>query len=401
MRIFADKTIILGVTGSIAAYKAALIASQLHQAGARVQVAMTRAATHFIAPLTFESLTHRPVAVDVLALGPNSSIEHVTLAHEADLILIAPATANTIARLAHGLADDAVSAIALDTRAPIVIAPAMETGMWENAATQENVARLQARGVTFVEPGSGHLASGATGKGRLAEIDKIIAAARMVLAREGSLAGKKVVITAGGTSEPIDPVRVISNHSSGKMGMALAEEALERGAEVEIISTIESGAPIGCELTLVNTTRELHDAVLEHTRDADLLIMAAAPADYRPRESADRKIKKEQAESLAIELVRNPDVLGAVAARRNAEPGTGPRTVIGFAAETDNLIENALSKLTRKRLDLIVANPVPQTFGSDRVQATLLDRSGERITLEPMPKEELAAIIMDRAEGLM
>ncbi len=185
------------------------------------------------------------------------------------------------------------------------------------------------------------------------------------------------------------------------MGMALAEEAMERGAQVRLISTIESGVPLGCELTMVGTTREMHDAVLQQTRDADLLIMAAAPADYRPRESADKKITKEKSESLTIELVRNPDVLVAIATRREAEPNIGPRTVVGFAAETDNLLENAQAKLTRKRLDLLVANPVPQTFGSDRIQATLLDRSGEIIALDPMPKEELAAIILDRAEGLM
>ncbi|MGB8647462.1 MAG: bifunctional phosphopantothenoylcysteine decarboxylase/phosphopantothenate--cysteine ligase CoaBC [Anaerolineae bacterium] len=401
MKIFIDKNIILCVSGSIAAYKAATLASQLYQAGACVQVAMTRAATHFITPLTLESITHRPVVLDVLALGANSTIEHVTLAHEAHLVLIAPATANTIARLAHGLADDAVSAIVLDTRAPIVIAPAMETGMWENPATQENLARLRARGMTIIEPGSGHLASGATGQGRLAEPDRILAVLRTILARHESLAGKKVVITAGGTHEPIDPVRMITNHSSGKMGFALAEEALERGAQVELITTVESGAPIGCKVTPVSTTQDLYDAVIERTRDTDLLIMAAAPADYRPRQSASHKIKKDQSEALTLELVRNPDVLGAIADRRQADPASCPRVVVGFAAETDNLIANARDKLERKRLDLIVANPVPQTFGSNRVKAILLDTAGDIIELDPMPKEHLAAIILDRVEPLL
>ncbi|MGE5139389.1 MAG: bifunctional phosphopantothenoylcysteine decarboxylase/phosphopantothenate--cysteine ligase CoaBC [Rudaea sp.] len=401
MKIFTDKTVILCVTGSIAAYKAATLASEIHQSGARVHVVMTPSATHFIGPLTFESITHQPVAQDVLALGADSAIEHVALAKQADLVLIAPATANTIARLAHGLAGDAVSALVLDTRAPIVIAPAMETGMWENPVTQENVAHLKARGVTFVEPGTGYLASGATGKGRLAEPDKIMAVARSILARRGPLNGKTVVVTAGGTQEPLDPVRVITNLSSGRMGQALAQEALERGAAVRLISTVADGMPYGATVIPVRTTQEMYEAVLEYSCDADVLIMAAAPSDYRPQHYADHKIKKDLSEELVLELVRNPDVLQAVARRREEEPGSGPHIVVGFAAETEDLIENARAKLERKRLDLIVANPVPQTFGSDRVQATLLDGSGDAIELEPMPKDHLAAIIFDRVQPLL
>jgi phosphopantothenoylcysteine decarboxylase / phosphopantothenate---cysteine ligase len=402
MNLFRDKTIVLGVTGSIAAYKAAVLASQLYQAGAQVYVAMTRAATHFITPLTFESLTHHPVATDVLALGPNSEIEHVALAQRADALLIAPATANTIAKLAHGLADDAVSAIALDTRAPLVVAPAMETGMWENPATQENVAKLRERGITFVEPGTGHLASDAEGTGRLAEPEQIFAALRAVFARHGPLAGQRVVITAGGTHEPIDPVRVITNRSSGKMGLALAQAALERGARVVFITTASSdAAPIGVEVRQVGTTEELRQAVLELARGADALIMAAAPADYRPVSAADHKIKKEASEQLAIELLRTPDILGEVAQLRERQPQLAPRAVVGFAAETDDLLANARSKLERKRLDLIVANPVPQTFGSDRVQATLLNASGGINELEPMTKERLAEIILDEIAALL
>ncbi|MGE5140825.1 MAG: bifunctional phosphopantothenoylcysteine decarboxylase/phosphopantothenate--cysteine ligase CoaBC [Rudaea sp.] len=398
MRIFQDKNIVLGITGSIAAYKAVALASQLHQWGARVRVAMTPAATHFVGPLTFESLTGFPVATDVLSLGPDSSIEHVRLAKDADLLVIAPATANTIARLASGLADDVISAIALDTRAPILIAPAMETGMWENPATQENVNRLRDRGVLFVEPGTGHLASGASGPGRLADNERIFSAMRSIFGRYGDLVGRRVVVSSGGTSEAIDPVRFITNHSSGRMGFALAEEALLRGADVELITTVTSGAPIGARITRVETTGELYQAVLDRTCDSDVLIMAAAPADFRPVRAAEKKIKKEQSEKFSVEMIRNPDVLEAVARRREQDPCAGPRVTVGFAAETDSLIDNARSKLERKRLDLIVANPVPQTFGSDQIQATLLDALGEVIELDPMPKGQLARIIFDRIE---
>lgn len=399
MKIFSGKTIILAVTGSIAAYKAAELASHLDQEGADVRVAMTAAAMRFIGPLTFESLTHRPVAHDVLELGADSEIEHVALARAADLLLIAPATANTIAKLAHGLADDAVSAIALDTRAPIIVAPAMETGMWENAATQQNVRTLCARGITIIEPASGHLASGAEGKGRLANLDDIVAAARTLLARAGTLSGRRVVVTAGGTQEPIDPVRVITNHSSGKMGLALAEAALERGARVSFISApIDGAMPLGAETIPVSTTEELAAAVLQVSRDADALIMAAAPVDFRSLHVAGQKIKKDKTERLTLELTRNPDILEAVARLRAEEAAHAPRVVVGFAAETDNLLENARVKLESKRLDLIVANPVPQSFGSDRVKATLLQASGEILDLEPMAKERLAEIIMDHVE---
>ncbi len=314
MNIFLNKNIILGVTGSIAAYKAAALASTLCQSGARVQVVMTPAATHFVGPLTFESITHLPVVQDVLALGRDSEIEHVALAQRADLLLIAPATANTIAKLALGFADDALSAIALDTRAPIVIAPAMETGMWENWATQENIDRLRARGMTIVEPGIGHLASGASGRGRLAEPGQILAAVRTVFARSGSLSGKRIIVTAGGTQEPIDPVRVITNRSSGKMGTALAQEAVDRGAHVCFIRTQpEIVPPIGAQVHDAGTSEQLRAAVLELVAGADALLMAAAPADFRVRSESEHKIKKENAEQLTLELVRNPDILAEIA----------------------------------------------------------------------------------------
>lgn len=396
MNLFQDKTVLLGVTGSIAAYKSAALASRLHQLGARVHVAMTDAAVHFVGPLTFEALTHHPVLRDVLALTAESEIEHVTFAKRAQLIIVAPATANTIAKLAHGFADDVISAIALDTRAPILLVPAMETGMWENPATQQNVEILKQRGVFVVEPNAGNLASGAQGRGRMAEPNEIVAMARHLLARDGPLAGKRVVITAGGTREAIDPVRVISNHSSGKMGYALADEALSRGAEVSLITSMSDlPDPFGAKITRVVSTADLMDAVLREMRGADVLVMAAAPADFRPASRADQKIKKEERAELTIPLVRNPDILGEVARVRAEQPNDAPRLVIGFAAETNDLIQNARNKLERKNLDMLVANPVPQTFGSEQVKATLLKRDGTETELQAMPKEELASVIFD------
>lgn len=402
MNLFHDTTIILGVTGSIAAYKSAAIASQLYQLGARVHVAMTDAAAQFVGPLTFATLTHNPVLRDVLALTAASEIEHVTFAKRAQLVIVAPATANTLAKIAHGFADDVLGAIVLDTRAPILLAPAMETGMWENSATQENLATLKRRGMFVVEPSAGHLASGAQGKGRMAEPREIIALARHILARNGALAGKRVVITAGGTREAIDPVRVISNHSSGKMGYALADEALSRGAAVSLITSVQGlAAPFDAEITRVVSAQDMLDAVLNEMRGADVLIMAAAPADFRPASSAEQKIKKEEMSELTISLVRNPDILGEVARLRLAQPDAAPRVVVGFAAETNDLLAHARSKLERKRLDMLVANPVPQTFGSDMVKAILLKSDGSEMDLEPMTKEELAGVILDQVSQKM
>lgn len=393
VRFLRDKTILLGVTGSIAAYKAAMLASQLTQAGARVDVVMTREATLFISALTFESLTHRHVVTDVMALLPDSQIGHVAMAQRADIFVIAPATAHTLAKLAHGLADDAVSATALDTRASLVLAPAMETGMWEHAATQENVAKLAARGAVIVEPGVGRLASGASGRGRLADLDDIIDTIRAVLGRGGDLAGRKVVVTAGGTQEPIDPVRVIANHSSGKMGFALAESARDRGARVTLIASATNlRVPRGIEFISAPSAAEMRDAVLREISDADALVMAAAVADFRPAHAAEQKIKKGNAETLTLELVRNPDILLQVSSLATRH---SPLVVVGFAAETDDLLANARAKLESKKLDLIVANPVPSAFGSDIDQATLIERGGAVTELPPLAKEELAEKILD------
>jgi phosphopantothenoylcysteine decarboxylase/phosphopantothenate--cysteine ligase len=399
-RILLNKNILLGVTGSIAAYKAASLASQLTQAGAHVDVMMTREVTLFVSAMTFEALTHRHVVTDVMAMLPDSTIGHVAMAKRADAFVIAPATAHTIAKIAHGLADDAVSATALDTRAPLIIAPAMETGMWENVATQDNVAVLKARGVTMVEPGVGPLASGLSGRGRLADLDAIVDTIRAVLGRNGDLANRKIVVTAGGTQEPIDPVRVIANHSSGKMGFAIAEAARDRGARVTLIAGVTNlRAPHGIDVISAPSAREMRDAVMQSIPDADALVMAAAVADFRPAQASEQKIKKGNAETLTLELVKNPDILQEVATRQavNQKSKIENRKliVVGFAAETHDLLANARAKLESKDLDLIVANPVPQSFGTDLNQATLLKRDGTANELPPLPKEELAEKILD------
>lgn len=391
MNVLHHKHILLGVTGSIAAFKAAHLASQLTQFGADVDVVMTREAAQFVAPLTFESLTHRHVVTDVMQLLPDSQIGHVALAKRADLFVIAPVTAHTIAKLAQGFADDAVSATALDTRAPLLLAPAMENNMWENVATQENVEKLKTRGVMFIEPGVGHLASGMSGKGRLAEVDEIIDVIRATLGRGGNLANHKILVTAGGTQEAIDPVRVLANQSSGKMGLALAERARDRGAQVTLIAGVTSQRiPRGMEVVNASSAIAMRDAVMNLISDADALIMAAAVADFRPAKSSEQKIKKGKEDKIVAELVKNPDVL------QEASLALVRRTVlVGFAAETQELIANARAKLEAKNLDLIVANPVPQSFGTDMVQATLITRGGVVTELLPMLKEDLAEKILD------
>jgi len=395
IRILQNKTILLGVTGSIAAYKAAMIASQLTQAGAHVDVVMTREATQFVGAMTFEALTHRHVVTDVMAMMPDATIGHVVMAKRADAFVIAPVTAHTLAKLAHGLADDAVSATALDTRAPLILAPAMESGMWEHPATQANVATLIARDAIIVEPGTGHLASGLSGKGRMADVDDILDTLRATLGRAGDLANRKIVITAGGTQEAIDPVRVIANHSSGKMGFALATAARDRGARVTLIAGVTAlRVPRGIEHIRATSARAMRDAVLAQINDADALVMAAAVADFRPAQSAEHKIKKGDAETLTLELVRNPDILKDVA-NRQLPIASRNLFVIGFAAETQDLLTNARAKLIAKNLDLIVANPVPASFGSDMDQATLLARDGAVTALPPLSKADLAEKILD------
>jgi phosphopantothenoylcysteine decarboxylase/phosphopantothenate--cysteine ligase len=399
-QVLRDKQIVLGITGGIAAYKAADVASRLVKAGATVDVVMTEAATEFVTPLTFQALTHRPVVTEMFALLREMEIGHVVLARRADLLIITPATANTIAKLAAGLADNMLTATALGTRAPILLTPAMETGMWENPMTQDNVARLQKTGdITVVGPEVGRLASGGMGPGRMAEPAEIIDWARIILGRGGSLAGQRVVVTTGGTQEPIDPVRFIGNHSSGKMGYALALAARDRGAKVTLVSAPTAlPAPIGVQLVAVQAAEEMRQAVLAALPESDALIMAAAVADYRPAAAAAHKLKKGEA-GLDLELVRTPDILAEVSARR-AELGR-PRVVVGFAAETQDLLANAQAKLKAKRLDLMVANDARQAMGADVNQVTLLGASGSIEEMPLLPKDEVAERVMDRVVELL
>ncbi|MGQ9787565.1 MAG: bifunctional phosphopantothenoylcysteine decarboxylase/phosphopantothenate--cysteine ligase CoaBC [Anaerolineae bacterium] len=328
-------------------------------------------------------------------------IPHIALARNADLVIIAPATANTLAKLAHGIADNLITAVVLAATTPLVIAPAMESHMWEHPATQANLATLRARGAIQVGPATGHLASGASGVGRMSEPEEIIAAARLVLARNGDLAGRRIVVSAGGTREAIDPVRFIGNRSSGKMGYALAATARDRGAQVVLITAPTAlPDPYGIQLVRVESASEMRDAVLAVLEGADALVMAAAVADYRPDQVSPQKIKKTE-ERLILELTRTPDILGEVADLRAT--GRGPRVVVGFAAETADLLANAQAKLRQKRLDMIAANDVSAPdagFGVDTNRVTLLWADG---TIEPLPlmsKEELAHIIWDRVQRL-
>ncbi|MCJ7769238.1 MAG: bifunctional phosphopantothenoylcysteine decarboxylase/phosphopantothenate--cysteine ligase CoaBC, partial [Dehalococcoidales bacterium] len=370
------KTIVLGVTGSIAAYKAADIASKLTQAGVKVEVVMTEPATRFISPLTLRSITGRPVVTSMWEMSSEFSIRHVALAEAADAVVIAPATASIIAHLAAGMADDMLTCTVLATKAPVILAPAMNDNMLNNLVTQENIGKLKTRGLIFIEPGYGRLASGKVGKGRLAEIDKIMGTIRQVLGRGGDLAGKKIVITAGGTREPIDPVRYIGNRSSGKMGYALASAARDRGAEVTLVTTTTClPETAGMQVIDAATAAEMQKAVTGAVKNADALIMAAAVADYQPKNIAEKKIKKDKA-GLIIEMVKTPDILAEV---------KGNFIKVGFAAESEDLIANAKKKLKEKDLDLIVANDITAKdsgFSADTNKVTIIDKSGK---LEDLP----------------
>ena len=395
--MLANKTIVLGITGSIAAYKGADLASKLTQAGAKVEVILTEAAMKFVSPVTFRSVTGRPVVYNMFELSGEFSVEHVALAEAADVVVVAPATADIIAKIAAGIASDMVCTTVVATRAPIVIAPAMHTGMWENQATQENVKILKSRGVVFVDPGVGHLASGGVGQGRLAEVQEIIAAINQVLAKGGDLAGKRVVVTAGGTQESIDPVRFVGNRSSGKMGYAVTEAARDRGATVTLISAPTGLVkPGGIEIVGIESAVQMRDAVTKATRGADVLVMAAAVADYQPKKRAGQKIKKESAgEGMTLELVRTPDILAEV---------EGTFLKVGFAAETENVVENARRKLQSKKVDLFVANDVTSPdsgFSVDTNRVTIISRDGMAEELPLMTKREVADKILDRVVALL
>ena len=393
-----SKRILLGVTGSIAAYKAADLASQLTQAGAEVDVILTEAATKFITPLTFQSLTGRTAYSDLW--GSDAHVIHVGLGERADLLVIAPATADVIARLAHGLANDLLTVTALAARCPVLVAPAMDGGMFAHPATQANLKTLAERGVTLLRPAEGRMASGLVGRGRMVEPDEILGHVRLALGRKGPLAGRRIVVTAGGTQEPIDPVRFISNRSSGKQGFAVAQVALDRGAQVTLVAGPTAlSAPIGARRVDVTTAAEMAEAVLA-VADADALIMAAAVADFRPAQVAEQKIKK--AAVPLVELETTVDILSAVAERREA---TGkPTVVVGFAAESENLIENAREKVFRKKLSLIVANDISAKdagFSVDTNRVTLVGSGGGVEPLPLMSKEQVAEVVLERVAGLL
>jgi len=385
------KVVVLGVTGSIAAFRAADLASKLVQDGASVDVVMTLAATEFVTPLTFRSITPGSVIDDMFG----GALEHVELARRADVLVVAPATATTIARLAHGLAEDMVSVTVLATKAPVLVCPAMDSQMFENTATQANLDTLRERGMTIVGPEMGRLASGRLGLGRLADGETILGAIRYVLGRGGDLAGRKVVVTAGGTREPIDPVRYVGNYSSGKMGYAMAEAARDRGAEVVLVSAPTAlPTPYGVKLAPVQRASEMRDAVVQECRGAQALVMAAAVADYQPAATAEQKMKR-RAKTLSLELTRTPDIL--------AEAGKGLIRV-GFAAESQDLVDNARRKLRSKELDLIVANDIagPETaFDADTNRVVILDRAGGEEHLPVMTKYEVAQRILDRVVELL
>lgn len=387
--------VVLAITGSIAAYKAADLASKLTQAGAKVDVLMTEAATRFITPLTLRSLTGRAVFLDMFDPATELAEEHVEIGRRADIMLVAPASATTIAKLAQGQAGDMVSLTALATNAPVLIAPAMDNQMYENAATQDNLKALRARGFNIVGPAEGRLASGRIGLGRLVDTDTLLGALKQALGRSGDLAGRRLVISAGGTREPLDPVRFISNYSTGKMGYALAEAARDRGAEVTLVSTVSTlPCPYGVRLVRVETVAEMREAVLAACEGADGLIMAAAVSDYRPAERAAGKVKKGPKKK-ALELEKTADFLLEV-------PGTLVK--VGFAAETSDLLANARAKLEKKGLDLIVANDVTAPgsgFAVDTNQVTLIDKSGATEELPLLLKYDVGHRVLDRVVALL
>lgn len=384
------------VTGCIAAYKAAEIVRLLQKRGVRCKVLMTEHATRFVGPTTFRALTHEKVAVGLFD-DPEDPIHHISLAQEADIVIVAPATANVIAKMAYGIADDLMSTTLLATPAPILVAPAMNAGMWRAAATQENMAVLRRRGVAVVGPGTGYLACGDVDAGRLAEPEEVVRAALSLLDRSHALAGEHVLITAGPTHEPIDPVRFIGNRSSGKMGVALAAAARDEGAAVTLVlgpAAVEP--PAGVSVVRVETAREMRDAACAAFAASTIAVCAAAVADYRPARPSDHKLKKSSEHLDAIELVENPDILAELAARKDG------RIVIGFAAETDDLLAHARVKLERKGCDAIVANDVSRadsSFGSDTDKTWFVTKEGVE-ELPVLEKGRLAHEILARAAAL-
>jgi phosphopantothenoylcysteine decarboxylase / phosphopantothenate---cysteine ligase len=402
MTILNGKKILLGITGSIAVYKAADLASKLTQSGAQVDIVLTASAEKFVTPLTFQSVTGRRAYVDDDLWGNEAHVLHVSLGKTADLLVIAPCTANTIAKLAQGTADNLLTVLALAARCPTLIAPAMDGGMYDHPATQENLGKLKERGITVVGPADGHLASGLTGKGRMIETAEIIGHIRLMLGRRGPLAAKKIVVAAGGTQEPLDPVRMLTNRSSGKQGYALAQAALDFGAEVILISTPTSLIqPVGARLVNVETAKQMLDAVLAESADADALIMAAAVADFRPKKTSENKMKKRDGIP-QMELEETEDILKTVADQRFRKKR--PYIVMGFAAESRDLLGNASEKLKSKKIDLIAANDISSEdagFGVETNRITLLFADGKQEAYPLMSKNEVAEIIMQHIATLL
>ena len=391
------KHIVLGVTGGIAAYKSAEVVSRLRHLGADVHVIMTKNATEFVAPLTFRTLSANPVVTDTFAEPEEWNVEHVALAKLADLFVIAPATANILAKMANGIADDMLSTTVLATKAPVLVAPAMNTGMWTAKATQQNVSMLKSRGVQMIGPESGKLACGDEGAGRMSEPADIVAKIAEILGRKADLTGKKILVTAGATRERLDPVRFLTNDSSGKMGFALAEAARDRGAEVTLVKgNTTAQVPGGVRIVEIESARDLLEAMKKEAPKQDIVIQAAAVADYRPATAAKTKIKKKEGEPLTLTLTENPDIARTIGAKKKAN-----QVFVGFAAETDHVAAHAQAKLKSKNLDMIVANDVTKPgagFNTDTNIATLITKDGSE-DLPIMSKRELADVILDRILG--
>ena len=394
----AGKKIVLGVTGGIAAYKAVEIVSRLRKAGAEVHVIMTKEATQFVTELTFREMSGQPVVVDMWEKVTDFNVEHIALANLADLMLIAPATANILAKGAVGIADDMLSTTLLATKAPVLMAPAMNTNMYENPVTQENIKTLKKRGVHILEPAAGHLACGTSGKGRLPEPLEIVEAVKRLLNLTGQLSGQKVLVTAGGTIEPLDPVRYIGNRSTGRMGYAIAAEAARRGAEVVLVSGPSAlMPPSGVRMVQVETARQMREAVLAEYPSVQAVVKSAAVADYRPIEVAAEKIKKSD-DALTLTLVRNPDILLELGQKKQQQ------LLVGFAAETCHVEEYARKKLVKKNLDFIVANDVSEAdagFGVETNRIKLFDKEGNMTAYPLMSKTELAGIILDHVAAAL
>lgn len=393
MSALSGKSVVLCVTGGIAAYKASDIISRLRKKGVNVFVIMTKSATEFITPLTLEVLSGNRVVTDMFSRDFTWEVEHISLAKRADVFVIAPATANVIGKAAHGIADDMVTTTLMATKAPMVIAPAMNTGMYENPVVQENISILENRGVRFIQPASGRLACGDSGKGKLAEPETIvneICAAAM----KQDLKGKTILVTAGPTREAIDPVRFISNHSTGKMGYAIAQNASMRGAKVILVSgPVALETPYGVERVNVSSARDMHDAVISRLDKVDWVIKSAAVGDYRPETTADEKIKKKD-DDMSISLVRNPDILAEIGSKKQNH-----QLVCGFSMETQDLLNNSRAKLQKKNCDMLVANNLKTEgagFAHDTNVATLLYRDGTHEPLSLMQKDDLASIVLDR-----